>query len=174
MVHRGQVIADESLRVEFTATAADTDGALHEMRATYAPGSPFPPAHFHPGQEERFVVEEGELLFDIDGVQRVVAAGQQTTVPRGAVHRVRNPAAVPAVACWQTRPALRTGEFLEQVAAARASGGLLDLAAVVDVFGDVYQLAVRPRPVGAAAVGLLARIARVRHGGRRRAPRRRA
>lgn len=160
MVHRGQIIADESLTLEFTATARETGGALHEMRARYAPGSPFPPAHHHPFQEERFRVEEGELVFDIDGVEHVVDAGEEISVPRRAVHRVRNGGAVPAVALWQTRPALRTGEFLERVSRAQEAGNALHLLAVVGEFHDVYQLAVRPRRLTAGAVKLLVPVAR--------------
>lgn len=162
MVHRGQVLADDSLTLEFTATASDTDGALHEMRARYAPGAPFPPAHHHPGQDEHFRVEAGELVFDVDGKEQVVGAGGDITIPRGAVHRVRNAGTVPAVALWQTRPALRTGEFLERVTQARTAGGVLHLLAVVGEYDDVYRLAVRPRWLTAGAVRLLAPLARTR------------
>jgi mannose-6-phosphate isomerase-like protein (cupin superfamily) len=170
MVHRGQVIEDDTLRLEFTATSADTDGALHEMRARYAPHGGFPPAHLHPHQEERFLIERGRLLFEVDGHLRSVAVGEQIVVPRGAVHRVRNAGDEPAVALWQTRPALRTGEFLTCAVAARDGGGVLRLAAVVDEHRDVYRIAVRPRWLTTRSVRALAAIDRLvgRAGGSRR------
>jgi quercetin dioxygenase-like cupin family protein len=164
MAHRGQVIDDGTLRLELTATAADTDGRLHEMRARYAPGSPMPPAHLHPAQQERFTVTAGRLRFDIDGATHWVGVGEEIIVPPGAVHQVSNPHEEPAEVIWQTTPALRTGEFLEAVSAARAEGGLLRLLAVVADHDDVYRLAVRPRWLTGALVrvvgGLAARRSR--------------
>jgi mannose-6-phosphate isomerase-like protein (cupin superfamily) len=141
----GTVIDDGSLRLEFLVTAATSDGALHEMRATYGPESPLAVAHLHPAQDERFEVLEGELLFVVDGHERRVGAGETIDVGRGSVHQVRNPGSVPAVAIWQTRPALRTGEFLEAAAAARQRGDLDALLGVVAAYADVFVLADQPR-----------------------------
>jgi mannose-6-phosphate isomerase-like protein (cupin superfamily) len=162
-VHRGQVVGDESMTLEFTATAAETGGTLHEMRARYEPETRFPPPHLHPAQDERFVVERGALVFVVDGQEQVVVAGGEIEIPCGAVHRVRNAGTVPAVALWQTRPALRTGEFFERYAAVQAGGGSpFALAAMVDDFNDVYRLALGPRIVTAGAVKLLAAVGRRR------------
>jgi mannose-6-phosphate isomerase-like protein (cupin superfamily) len=143
---RGTVIDSGTVRMEFTTTAADSDGALHEMRVTYVPHSPLPPAHLHPAQTERFEVHSGELSFLIDGVQTLVTAGEVVEVPPGAVHQVENPGDVPAVATWQTRPALRSGEFHCAIAAARDSGELSRLLAVVQEYSDVFALAPQPEP----------------------------
>jgi len=144
MTDQHTVLDSGAVRMEFTTTAADSDGALHEMRATYAPGSPLPPAHLHPAQRERFEVHEGELSFLVDGVERTVAAGEVLEVPPGAVHQVRNAAQVPAVVTWQTRPALRTGEFLCAIHSARAGGDLTELLRVVEEYADVFRLAPQP------------------------------
>lgn len=144
MVHQGQVLDDGHVRMEFVRTSAETDGELHEMHVTYAPASPLPPAHLHPAQEERFEVAEGELLFVIDGQPRTVAAGESITVPPGRVHQVRNAGPVPAVATWQTRPALRTGEFFEAISAALADGDLEVVLGVVGEYAEVFRLADQP------------------------------
>ena len=138
------VLDSGTVRLEFTTTAADSDGALHEMRATYAPGSPMPPAHLHPAQTERFEVHEGALVFLIDGVESTVAAGEAVEVPPGAVHQVHNPGEVAAVVTWQTRPALRSGEFHVTIAQARDSGDVGRLLAVVEEYSDVFVLAKQP------------------------------
>ncbi|TAL25766.1 MAG: cupin domain-containing protein [Frankiales bacterium] len=135
------VLDSGTVRLEFTTTTPE----LHEMRATYAPWSPLPPAHLHPAQTERFAVHEGELLFLVDGVESTVGAGEVIEVPPGAVHQVCNPGDVPAVATWQTRPALRSAEFHCAIAAARESGDLAQLLGVVEEYSDVFVLA--PQPV---------------------------
>jgi mannose-6-phosphate isomerase-like protein (cupin superfamily) len=140
----GTVIDDGSLRLEFLITGATSGGELHEMRATYMPDSPLAVAHVHPAQDEHFEVLEGELLFVVDGNERRVSAGETIDIPRGSVHQVRNPGDGPAVTIWQTRPALRTGEFLEAAAAARADGDLDTLLEVVAAYGDVFVLADQP------------------------------
>jgi quercetin dioxygenase-like cupin family protein len=156
---RRTVLDDGTLRLEFLQTTAETDGSLLEMRATYAPHSPWPPAHHHPAQEERFQVTDGQLLFRIDGRHRRVTAGQEVVIATGAVHQVRNDTDAPAVAVWQTRPAGRTAEFLCAVHDARTNGALRDVARVVHTYGDVFRLDIRPRPVVGAAVAALASIA---------------
>jgi len=137
---RGTVLDSGTVRMEFTSTTPE----LHEMRVTYAPGSPLPPAHLHPAQTERFEVHEGSLVFVVDGVERVVTAGEAIDIAPGAVHQAHNPHDVPAVATWQTRPALRSGEFHCAVAEARGSGDVGRLLAVVEEYADVFVLAQQP------------------------------
>ena len=138
------VLDTGAVRMEFAVTAADSDGALHEMRVTYAPGSPLPPAHLHPAQTERFEVHEGALVFVVDGVERVVPAGEAIDIAPGSVHQAHNPGDGPAVATWQTRPALRTGEFHVAIHEARQSGDVPRLLAVVEEYADVFRLAPQP------------------------------
>lgn len=161
MTRRGLVLDDGTLRLEFLRTVAETGGELHEMRARYAPNSPWPPAHHHPAQEERFLVREGQLEFRLDGETRRVAAGQEVTVPAGVVHQARNDADVPAVAIWQTRPAGRTAAFYQAIHGAQVHGTLLDVARVVDAYDDVFRLDIRPRRIVRGAVTALACVARL-------------
>ena len=143
------VLDSGTVRMEFTTTAAESDGALHEMRAVYAPGSPLPPAHLHPAQTERFEVHEGSLVFVVDGVESTVGAGGVIEIPPGAVHQAHNPSQLPAAVTWQTRPALRSAEFHLAIAAARESGDVARLLGVVEDFSDVFVLAPQPAPVDA-------------------------
>ncbi|WP_052665196.1 cupin domain-containing protein [Nitriliruptor alkaliphilus] len=144
----GNVYEGGPVRLEFTRTAAETGGQLHEMRATYEAGSPLPPAHRHPGQDERFEVVAGALTFLIDGERHTVAAGEAIDVPRGAVHQVHNPGEVPAVAVWQTRPALRTGEFHHELHAAVDAEDWARLGEVLGGYGDVFELVTVPEREG--------------------------
>lgn len=137
------VLDDGNLRLEFTTTGEDSHGQLHEMRATYRPDSALPIAHLHPNQTERFSVLEGEMWCLVDGVETTLRAGDTIEIPAGSVHQMRNPGAESAVVTWQTRPALRTGEFHRQIAEARRSGDITAVLEVVTEYADVFVLAPR-------------------------------
>ena len=73
---------------EFLVPSEATGGRLTVFRATMPEGFS-PPRHVHTREDEVFVVEDGELRFDIAG--RAVAAGPGTSVfmPRGVPHTFR-------------------------------------------------------------------------------------
>jgi mannose-6-phosphate isomerase-like protein (cupin superfamily) len=135
------VLDDGNLRLEFTTTAEDSQGQLHEMRATYRPDSALPIAHLHPNQSEHFTVLQGEMWCRVDGVEKTLRAGDTIDVPAGSVHQMRNPGAVNAVVTWQTRPALRTAEFHRQIAQARRTGDITAVLEVVSEYADVFVVA---------------------------------
>jgi len=135
--------------IKFTNTGAETGGSLHVQEARYPAHSPPPPLHRHARQDERFVIVEGALKFNVGGTERVVSAGESIEVPRGTFHRARNPGDVPALAIWETRPALRTAEFFAAMGRAnrgRARPRLVDAAAILREFRDEFELA-KPAPL---------------------------
>ena len=135
------VLDDGNLRLEFTTTGEDSQGQLHEMLATYRPDSALPIAHLHPQQSERFAVLQGEMWCRVDGQETTLRAGDTLDIPAGSVHQMRNPGAVDAVVTWQTRPALRTGEFHRQIAGARSTGDITAVLEVVSEYADVFVVA---------------------------------
>jgi quercetin dioxygenase-like cupin family protein len=144
MSRAGEVYDSDAVRLEMVRTGAETDGELHEMRATYAPGSPLPPAHLHPAQDEHFEVHEGEMTFVLEGEEHVVPAGASIEVPRGVVHQVRNAGDVPAVVTWQTRPALRTAEFHHDVHTAIDAEDWDGLQTALRTYRDVFRMVPDP------------------------------
>jgi mannose-6-phosphate isomerase-like protein (cupin superfamily) len=144
MSFAGQIYDGEPVRMEVLRTGAETDGKLHEMRATYVPDSPLPPAHLHPNQDERFEVLEGTLRFLIDDTEHIVPAGQAIDVPRGSVHQVHNPEQVPAVVIWQTRPALRTAEFFHAINTTTATEDWDGLTVALREYRDVFLMVPDP------------------------------
>jgi mannose-6-phosphate isomerase-like protein (cupin superfamily) len=127
-------------RVWYLRTAEDTGGRLHEQRVEYSPGSPFPPAHYHPAQDEYFEIESGSMVFVVGGEERVVEAGGSISVPAGTRHMARNASQTDAaVVRWETTPALRTGEFFSAMAALGSSASVLDRAATAWHYRDVYR-----------------------------------
>jgi len=138
-------------------TAADTDGELFEQRVEYAPGSPFPPAHFHPGQSELFEVEQGAMVYLVDGEQRRIEAGESLELPPGTTHRARDAsAAESAVIRWETRPALRS-EIFFRTAAALGDAGALEQAMLAHEFRDVFRVS-GPLALLVPALAALARL----------------
>ncbi len=149
----------DDTRVWYLRTAASTQGAVHEQRVEYRPGSPFPPTHLHPEQDEHFEVEYGEMLFVVDGEEHLLAAGDTIDIPRGTAHRARNHSGErPAFVRWETRPALRSGEFFAVAARLGTEAGLLKAALLAHEYRDVFRPA---GPVG-RLVPVVARLARLR------------
>lgn len=114
MAHAGQEIEGfGGHRLRLIQTAAETDGRLLEMEASYSGDGDLPPAHFHPQQDERFEVLEGAVRTVIGGTARRYEAGETFDVPAGVVHQMAGDG--PARVNWQVRPALRTAEFFERL-----------------------------------------------------------
>ena len=114
MAHAGQEIEGfGGFRLRLIRTAAETDGALLEMEASYGGGADLPPAHLHPTQHERFAVLDGAVRTVIDGEERRYEAGERFEVPPGTVHQTTGDG--PARVHWEITPALRTAEFFERL-----------------------------------------------------------
>jgi mannose-6-phosphate isomerase-like protein (cupin superfamily) len=151
---------DSTSRVWYLRTAESTDGEVHEQRVEYLPGSPFPPTHRHPAQDEHFEVERGRMLFVVDGTEHVVQEGGTLDIPRGTPHRARNPSdSGSAIVRWETRPALRTTAFFTVAARLGDNMTLLDAALLAHEYRDVFE----PTGVVGRLVPVLAKLA-VRRG----------
>jgi mannose-6-phosphate isomerase-like protein (cupin superfamily) len=145
-------------------------GAL-EVEVTYGPGGKPPPTHYHPEQDERFEVLDGEMRVVVgDGDERSLHAGETLEVPRGTVHKMWNAGAEPARATWVTSPAGRTLEWFSSIDALYRSGrvrkggqpGPLAFGALLSEFDDVFRLAVKPEPVVRAGLSVLGAVGRRR------------
>lgn len=112
-----------------------------ELEATYAGGSPPPPAHLHPAQDERFEVLAGAMRTRIDGRDGTLAAGETLEIPRGTVHQMWNEREQPTVLIWRTLPAGRTLDWFREIAALQRGEGRADPASLLSDFSDVFRLA---------------------------------
>lgn len=128
-------------KVWFLRTALESDGEVHEQRVEYHPGSPFPPTHLHPSQDEHFEVESGEMLFVVDGQELVVPAGSSIDIPRGTPHKARNASTqLSTVVRWETRPALSSTEFFDAANRLGDDMSLLEGALLAHTYRDVFRL----------------------------------
>jgi quercetin dioxygenase-like cupin family protein len=127
-----EIHGPDGFRLRLISTAAETDGELLVMEATYGGTGLLPPEHFHPRQVERFEVLEGSIRAIIDGTERRYGPGETFDVAAGAPHQMT--ADEPSRVRWEVRPALRMAEFFERLYA----GG--DIAAVLAEFRDEFRL----------------------------------
>ena len=148
----------------FRQTGAETVGALLAIEASYPPRGAFPPAHFHPEQDETFTIVAGVMTVRMAGTERRYAAGETFAVPRGAAHTMANTEETEARVLWEIRPALRTAEFYEALsrsggaerAGGRGFGQLLRLAGLLREYRREMVLARPPRAVQGPLLALLA------------------
>ena len=56
------------------------------LDATWSAGTPPPPPHLHPRQDEHFELLEGELTVDVDGEVTVLREGDTVDIPRATRH----------------------------------------------------------------------------------------
>lgn len=139
------------LRVETSAAASR--GAYIVWMATYPACSPEPPLHHHPRQTERFSVLSGRMRVRHQDSTRDVGEGDEFIVNPGEPHAMWNPHPDPAAVRWETRPALRSEQWMGMLlalAAARRTGrdgvpGLRQLAVLLRAYRDEICLT-RPPP----------------------------
>jgi quercetin dioxygenase-like cupin family protein len=108
-----------------------TEDAL-EVEAVYQAGSPKPPVHLHPEQDEHFEVLAGEITALVDGEERAYGEGETFDVARGMPHTMWNASGAEVRVLWRTAPALDTLGWFEALAEAQRTG---DFAAL----GDAVQ-----------------------------------
>jgi mannose-6-phosphate isomerase-like protein (cupin superfamily) len=75
---------------EITRPAEKTGGEVIEMEIALPPGSPSPPRHIHPEQEERWETLSGTLSIWLKGGWRPLREGESVTIPPGVPHTLRN------------------------------------------------------------------------------------
>jgi mannose-6-phosphate isomerase-like protein (cupin superfamily) len=151
-----------------TVTVREHTADLLEVDGNRSAHGSAPPPHFHPDQDERFEVLEGELTAVVDGEERTLRPGETLDVPRGAVHKMWNSGDGTTRAIWQTRPAGRTLEWwkaLDELGRRHPPGraGISSptrLAALLNEYTDVIRLASGPKPLVDAVLSGLAAIGR--------------
>ena len=157
-------------RLTFTKTTAETGGEYLEIEATYHPQSPQPPAHYHPRQEERFEVLSGTFRLAIDGEEQTYKTGERFTIPAKTPHALQNIGDEEGRLRWQVRPALKTQDFFatlwglatEGQSGESGTGGLLQLAVILNAYRDEFRTSDPPYILQRLAFSLLAAVGRLR------------
>ena len=128
----------------FTGQTIERTGQTDEllvMETTYAPSGAPAPAHFHPAQDERFVVISGAVRATVGGEEQTLREGDVLEIPAGTPHQFGGHPDEPATVRWEVRPPLRTWEFftglfgsLQAHAEGRGDEADFDVADYDDVF----------------------------------------
>jgi quercetin dioxygenase-like cupin family protein len=172
LTHAGDVFESPATREtgRIITGAADTEGRYLQSETRVAPGGAVPVVHRHRGCTERFEVLEGELTMRLDGETRTLRAGEQLTVPAGAAHHYANTSEHDAVFRCEVWPAARFEAMVVTMFAlgmegrtdGKGSPSPLQMAVILDEFGDVMELVGPPRWLQRLAIPLLARLGRAR------------
>lgn len=171
MAFQGKTIRNSKTGIEtlFLQTGKDTDGLLLEMETSYPAHSPEPPPHYHPFQEEDFIVLAGEMTVRIDGQLRILQQGDTLHIPKNQVHSMWNHTDSKTIVNWKVRPALDS-EYLFETATGLANAGktsakgvpnILQSALLMNRFAREFRLVKPPYAVQRLLFGLLAPLGRL-------------
>lgn len=110
------------LRTVFRETAQSTQGELLQVDWIAEPRWTTGPDHVHRLQAERFEVIAGELGLRVDGVERILHAGEAIVAEAGAPHAAWNAGDTEVHVLVDFRPALRTEVAFETLAGLARDG----------------------------------------------------
>lgn len=169
MAYKGKTMLNVKTGIEtkFLQTTKDTGGQLLEMETTYPARSHKPPPHYHPYQEEDFVILSGEMTVNMDGQLRTLKQGDTLHIPKNTVHSMWNHTREKSVVNWKVRPALESEYFFE-IATGLANDGklsrgskpnILQTALLMNRFSDLFRLIKPPYFVQRVVFGILAPVA---------------
>jgi quercetin dioxygenase-like cupin family protein len=115
MAYKDKIVTNPIVgqHIKFLQTAKDTGGKLLEMEASYRPYSKQPPPHYHPYQEEDFMIIKGQMTVRLDGKILLLNEGDTLHIPSNTIHSMWNNSGSTTVINWKIQPALSTEYFLE-------------------------------------------------------------
>lgn len=89
MAFKGQTIRNKITgeQVTFLETAADTNGERMKFLLEVEPKGFVTVNHFHPGQEEKFLMQEGELKVQLGKNTMTLKSGEMLTIAAGQSHQ---------------------------------------------------------------------------------------
>ncbi|MCL6498963.1 MAG: cupin domain-containing protein [Firmicutes bacterium] len=134
-------------RVRFLEIASASGGARLVLECLSPPSAEREPEHVHPYQTNRFALHRGALRFRIAGLERVVAAGEEVSIPPGTPHHFWVQGSEPAEYRQEFEPALNTEAFFEALfglaQAGRSSRSGMPPVLLLGVFGQTFWSTVR-------------------------------
>ncbi|GAB3900927.1 hypothetical protein GCM10028803_24680 [Larkinella knui] len=155
--------------IQFIQTRADTNGQFLELISTYEAHSKEPVPHYHPHQDEHFLVLQGELSVRLNGVMQVLQPGDKIHIAKNSIHAMWNSTSDKTVVSWKTAPAMDTEYFLELSTGLASDGktnedgipGILQVALMMNHYDHVFRLAKPPFAIQKIVFGILTPLARL-------------
>jgi quercetin dioxygenase-like cupin family protein len=153
-------------RIVYLQTGEETNGELMAFDFFLPVGKESAQEHLHPKQEERFEVVSGRVRGQVGGDEQVRGPGETAVMPAGVRHFWWNDGDEEAHLRVQVRPALRTEDFYETMAAlAVGEEGIpskLHAAVVLREFKDEMRIGMFSSPPARVLIVLMAVIGRLR------------
>ena len=115
MIKQGDTIVNirTGQKMTFLETWAETNGTQLKIDCVSPVTSEREKSHFHPYQENRFTIVEGQLLFTIDGKNILAKVGDIISIPKNVPHRFYNSGHIDAHYVQEFFPALKTDRLFE-------------------------------------------------------------
>jgi quercetin dioxygenase-like cupin family protein len=88
LTHQGDAWWYGNSLFEFLIPSDATGGRLAVFRSTMPEGFS-PPRHIHTREDEVFLIEDGDVCFEIDGRRLLAGPGTSVFMPRGVAHTFR-------------------------------------------------------------------------------------
>jgi quercetin dioxygenase-like cupin family protein len=171
MAYSGKVIsnAQTGQSIKFIQTGKETNGQLLEMESNFKAHSIEPVQHYHPYQEEDFIILSGEVSVRINGEVKILKQGNPLHIPFNVPHSMWNNSDADAIVNWKVRPAFDT-EYLLETGTGLANDGkvndkgmpnILQVALMGKRFSKVYRLTKPPYVIQRILFSVLTPIAYV-------------
>ena len=115
MIKKGDTLVNvrTEQKMTFLKTWAETNGTQLKIECV----SPVTPerekSHYHPYQENRFTLTQGQLLFTIDGKEQLASAGDIISIPKNIPHSFYNSGRTDAHYIQEFFPALKIDRLFE-------------------------------------------------------------
>jgi quercetin dioxygenase-like cupin family protein len=158
-------------RLTFRSTADSSNGQLFRAELIVKPGPYIVRAHFHPSQEESFVVLEGAYGYQIGDRRGVAHAGDTLVCPVGVSHSQWNAGNRLLRIYYEHRPALTSAEIFfetqfglsrEGKLSSKGDISLLQGSVLLEEVGDFIRPSWPPIAVQNRLFPMLAAIGRLR------------
>jgi quercetin dioxygenase-like cupin family protein len=115
MIKRGDTIVNirTGQKMTFLETWAETNGTQLKIDCVSPVTSEREKSHFHPCQENRFTILEGNLHFTINGKEQFAKVGETISIPKNTPHSFYNSGDVDAHYIQEFFPALKIDRLFE-------------------------------------------------------------
>ena len=127
-------------RLIFRSTADSSNGRLFQAELTVKPGPYVVRAHFHPSQEESFVVLEGVYGYRIGHRTGVAGPGDTLVCPIGVSHSQWNGGSGILRLFYEHRPALTSAEIFFETQFGLSRDGKLSPTGEIDLLQGAVLL----------------------------------
>ena len=115
MIKKGDTLVNvrTGQRMTFLKTWAETNGTQLKIECVSPVTSVREKLHYHPYQENRFTLTQGQLLFTIDGKEKLALAGDIISIPKNIPHSFYNSGLAEAHYIQEFFPALKIDSLFE-------------------------------------------------------------